>query len=425
MADREQPVEYSADDPVVAQYERWLYPAPVNDLTDPSVAQYLQSYGTLEGLSPIYWPAGRRRDDLDVLVAGCGTMGAACYALLNPRCRVVGIDISRAALAHEQRLKEHHRLDNLTLVHCPIERVAALEKSFDFIACQGVLHHMPDPPAGLAALASVLRTDGVIAIMLYAKYGRTGVYMLQDLFRMIGLEQTPQGVAVVRETLSSLHTDHPVHAYLRHAVDLTSDAGLVDTFLHRRDKCYSAADCVRLVDEGKLVFQGWDQNFFYYPEGPFQRAPSLLARIGQLPDEKIWEAMDLAAGVMGVHYFHACRPDRDPVGYRIPWNSKRLLDCIPIPSAKLAQIKDPSSTSPPTWAIVQPGRPPVALDEAQAAIFSHIDGRRTFRQCASAAGIRESDDSLIRVIDLFFRLVWRCGFAALQLPPPPAATVET
>src|SRR5437764_8196927 len=93
MTEREPPVNYSADDPVVAQYERWLYPAPVNDLRDPSVARYVQSYGTLEGLSSIYWPASGTRDNLDVLVAGCGTMGAACYALLNPRCQVVGIDI--------------------------------------------------------------------------------------------------------------------------------------------------------------------------------------------------------------------------------------------------------------------------------------------------------------------------------------------
>src|SRR5690242_5776469 len=288
MADPEQPGMYLADDPVVAQYERWLYPAPVNDLRDPSVAQYVQGYGTLKGLSSIYWPAGGMREDLDVLVAGCGTMGAACYALLNPRCKVVGIDISRAALAHEQKLKEHHRLDNLSLMHMPIEQAASLGKTFDFVACQGVLHHMPDPPAGLRALGNVLRTDGVIAIMVYARYGRTGVYMLQDLFRLMGVEQTPEGVSIVRQTLANLHSDHPVQPYLRHATDLSSDAGLVDTFLHRRDKCYSVADCLRLVDEAGLAFQGWDQNFFYYPEGIFQTAPSLLQRFNRLPDEKIW-----------------------------------------------------------------------------------------------------------------------------------------
>jgi SAM-dependent methyltransferase len=414
MTDRQQPVEYSSDDPVAAQYERWLYPAPVNDLRDPSVAQYVQSYGTLAALSSIYWPAGAMQEDLDVLVAGCGTMGAACYALLNPRCRVIGIDISRAALAHEQRLKEHHQLANLTLLHCPIEQAASLGKSFDFIACQGVLHHMPDPPAGLRALGNVLRTDGVIAIMLYAKYGRTGVYMLQDLFRMIGIEQTPQGVSIVRETLSHLHADHPVQTYLRHATDLTTDAGLVDTFLHRRDKCYSTADCLALVNEAGLAFQGWDQNFFYYPDGIFQTAPSLLQRIDQLPDEKIWEAMDLALGTLGVHYFHVCRRDRDPATYRTPWNSERLLECIPIARAKLAQVQRPSG--PPAWALAQPNRPPILLDEAQAAIFSHIDGRRPLRECAVAAGIGERDEALMKLIDGFVKLVWRCGLVTLRLP---------
>ncbi|HEX4795028.1 MAG TPA: class I SAM-dependent methyltransferase [Humisphaera sp.] len=413
MTDRQPPPQYSADDPVVAQYERWLYPAPANDLRDPAIAQYVQSYGTLESIAPIYWPDGSAREDLDVLVAGCGTMGAACYALLNPKCRITGIDISRAALAHEQRLKEHHRLDNLTLQHCPIEQVGSLKKSFDFIACQGVLHHMPDPAAGLRALRNVLRTDGVIAIMLYAKYGRTGVYMLQDLFRTIGVEQTPQGVAVVRETLANLPADHPVQIYMRHATDLTSDAGLVDTFLHRRDKCYSVADCVSLVNEAGLIFQGWDQNFFYYPEGVFQRAPSLQNRITQLPDEKIWEAMDLAFGAKGVHYFHVCRRERDPGSYRIPWNSPRLLDCIPTARAQLGQVRNPSGQS--NWALVQPNAPPVLIDEACAAMFSHFDGRRTLCECAMAAGVREQDDALVVFVDRFFKLVWRCGFATLRL----------
>jgi len=413
MTDRQPPAQYSADDPVVAQYERWLYPAPANDLRDPAVAQYVQSYGTLEGIAPIYWPAGLNRDDLDVLVAGCGTMAAACYALLNPKCRVTGVDISQAALAHEQRLKAHHQLDNLTLLHCPIEQAGSLGKTFDFIACQGVLHHMPDPPAGLRALRDVLRTDGVIAIMLYAKYGRTGVYMLQDLFRTIGVEQTTEGVAVVRETLANLPSDHPVQIYMRHATDLSSDAGLVDTFLHRRDKCYSAADCISLVNDADLVFQGWDQNFFYYPEGVFQRAPALQQRIAPLPDEKIWEAMDLAFGAKGVHYFHACRRDRDASAYRIPWNSPRLLDCIPTGRAQLGQVRDPSGQT--NWALAQPNLPPVLVDHPTAAMFSHFDGRRTLRECAAAAGIREHDEALVAIVDRCFKLVWRCGFATLQL----------
>ena len=46
---------------------------------------------------------------------------------------------------------------------------------FDFIRCTGVLHHMEDPLAGLRALAQVLHEDGLMGVMVYGRYARTGV----------------------------------------------------------------------------------------------------------------------------------------------------------------------------------------------------------------------------------------------------------
>ncbi len=57
---------------------------------------------------------------------------------------------------------------------------------FDYIDCCGVLHHLPDPAAGLRALLSVLAPGGGLGLMLYAPHGRTGVYMLQDALRRAG-----------------------------------------------------------------------------------------------------------------------------------------------------------------------------------------------------------------------------------------------
>ncbi|HET6252185.1 MAG TPA: methyltransferase domain-containing protein [Tepidisphaeraceae bacterium] len=403
------PAGYSPDDPVVAQYDRWQYPPPVQDLRDPSLTAYLQSFGRLELLEPIYWPAGAPRRDLDVLVAGCGTMAAACYAMLNPHCRVVGIDISKGALQHERRLKAHHQLDNLTLHECPIEQAASLGLSFDFIACQGVLHHMPDPTGGLRALGSVLRIDGVIAIMLYARYGRTGVYMLQEFFRILGLGQDEEGVAIVRQTLANLPPEHPARMYIQRATDLSQDAGLVDTFLHRRDQPFSVAQCLDLVSNAGLTFGRWDHNFFYYPEGPFHAATELCDRIAALPEEMIWQAMDVAYLPVGVHYFHVCRPDRDLARYRIPWEDASLLKCKPLISAKL--LKAPGL--PQGWTLVQPGRPPLPVPQAHAAVFSHIDGRRTVGECLAAAGIRGESAAVLDVARDMFRRAWRCGFAVL------------
>ena len=38
---------------------------------------------------------------------------------------------------------------------------------FEMVCCGGVLHHLVDPPAGLAALRSVLKTGGVLQLATY------------------------------------------------------------------------------------------------------------------------------------------------------------------------------------------------------------------------------------------------------------------
>ena len=59
--------------------------------------------------------------------------------------------------------------------------------------------------------------------------------------------------------------DHPVQSYLKIARDLPSDAALVDTFLHSRDRSYTVEDCLDLVAAAGLLFQGWFFKAPYYP----------------------------------------------------------------------------------------------------------------------------------------------------------------
>jgi SAM-dependent methyltransferase len=408
---------YPDDDPVVQQYQRWVYPEPVADLGDPSIAKYLSSFKTLGSLTPFYWPAGLPREDLDILVAGCGTMAAACFAHLYPRCRVVGIDISRASLEHQERLREHHKLANLTLRHCPLEEAAGLGIGFHYISCHGVLHHLAEPAAGMRALGGALHAEGVMSVMVYARYARHPVYMMQDLFRIAGLNQTPEDVAVARQALAAIPPGHPLYAYLSRATDLGSDAGLVDTFLHRRDRSYRVSDCLELVGDAGLVFQGWDRNYFYHPEGLLADAVELRKRLEGLPDEQLWQAMELAFGQMAMHWFYVCRADRDPRTYRIPWNSQDLLDRVPLRAAQAQLMQRQSPDGRRVWAVGHAQMPPVVLTDRQAAIFTQIDGRRTARQCLAAAGINGEPDALLEIARDALRLFWRIGISVMVIQP--------
>ncbi len=166
-------------DVVSSQYEEWVYPEPIMDLPgwmannwqwfDPSIAHRM------------FWPDRNKASDLDILIAGCGTNQAAVFAYANPDAKVVAIDVSQSSLDHHQYLKNAYSLMNLELHRLPIENLNTLNQSFDLIVSSGVLHHLADPLVGLKSLAGALRPDGVVAIMLYATYGRLGVEMLFEV----------------------------------------------------------------------------------------------------------------------------------------------------------------------------------------------------------------------------------------------------
>jgi SAM-dependent methyltransferase len=186
-------------DPVSDQYSRWVYPQPIFDLQEWIANNW-------EWLDPshshrLFWPDQDYRADMNILVAGCGTNQAAVLAYTNPHANVVAIDVSQPSLDHHRILKEKHALANLQLLLLPIEEAGKLQREFDLIVTTGVLHHLASPEEGMKALAGCLRSDGVLGVMLYAKFGRFGVEMLQSAFREMGLGQNEASITLVKDAL--------------------------------------------------------------------------------------------------------------------------------------------------------------------------------------------------------------------------------
>jgi SAM-dependent methyltransferase len=405
----------SALDPVQAQYERWVYPPRAYDLTTLPLLNPFWHYQDLRAFYWSYWPSAPFRDDLDILVAGCGSLSAAAQAFVYPRSRVTGIDVSRASLEHTEYLKQKHNLTNVTLRQLPLEEVSALNAQYDFIICHGVLHHIKDPAVGLRALGQMLRPNGVIDIMVYGKYGRLGVTLLQELFRVMGLQQDEDGLRVVKDTLAALPPNHPVQTYRRLAAeDLASDEGLVDTFLHRRDQPFACDGCLDLVQEAGLVFQGWKENGLYHLDTRLAPNDPLWPHLQKLNQRQLWQAVEMLDATVAGHWFYACRPERDPATYVIQFKDEAFLDYIPVRHVTQMAPPDPAQRRPAM--IARPPFPPMGLDENQALIFQNIDAIRSVRQCLTAAGIGAESPGIIDLARNFFSSLWRTGYALFRLP---------
>ena len=288
------------------QYEAYSYPPPIED-----AEKFLKQWGP-SGSDPKFagiqlWPEGRPRQDLRILCAGCGSSQAALIALNNPDCAVLGIDLSEASLAHSNRLRDQHSLTNLELRQMSLLEVGKLNRSFDLIACTGVLHHLADPDAGLKALADVLDASGSMAIMLYGKAGRAGVYLVQDVLRRLGAGQNAEGVRIARELLKFV----PSHHYLISSPgkllnEVTDDAELVDLLLHPQDRAYSVPEIMEFVEAAGLIFFGWSDNTLYCADQYL--SGEMLEKVLALPAAEQWAIVDNVAALNKRHDFFVRKP---------------------------------------------------------------------------------------------------------------------
>ena len=398
-------------DIVSRQYERYRYPEPIQDL-EPWLRNNWQWFDPSHS-HRVFWPDRGYKPGLDILIAGCGTNQAAVFARTNPNATVIAVDVSQPSLDHQQYLKDKHGLWNLELRLLPIEELPTLGLDFDLVVSTGVLHHMADPLAGMKALAACLRPDGVIGVMLYAKYGRIGVELLESIFRDLGLRQDDVSLRVVKEAISLLPADHPVRSYLNISGDARYDAYLVDTFLHGRARNYSVDDCLDLVASAGLEFQDWFLKAPYYRHDVLAPALNFDPAISELPETKLWSVMERMHTPNACHFFLACHTDRPKESYTIDFSTIASLDYVP----RMRMRCSVAGTH-----IFRPGGR-MSLNAAQLPFVQGIDGRRTIREIAAcvAQGQGPGQGGVVlseKFARQLFQALWRLDFLAMELNPP-------
>jgi SAM-dependent methyltransferase len=118
-----------------------------------------------------------------VLDAGCGTGQLAIFLSLVHR-QVVGVDFSYNSLQKANTFKTKFALRDVHLAQMDLFYPALKEKSFDYVFCNGVLHHTADARRGFDNLCRLLKPGGYIAIGLYNTYGRLLLNLRRGIFNV-------------------------------------------------------------------------------------------------------------------------------------------------------------------------------------------------------------------------------------------------
>jgi len=386
----------SSADPVRDFYTSHPYPPPLENLD--RARDLWQDENIHRAEFHLLWPHKEYRADLDVLVAGCGTWQSAKFALTHPAARVVGIDISTTSLEHTEWLKRKYSLTNLETRQLAIENVAGLDHPFDLIVSTGVLHHLADPGAGLRALRSVLKADGAMYLMVYAPYGRTGVYMFQEYCRRLGIGTSQQDINDLTAALKVLPQHHPLLSMLRGSRDALDAGALVDALLNPRDRTYSVSQLFDFVEGNDLRFARWYWQAPYLPQcGAIATTPH-ATRLAALPEREQYIEMELWRGLMTNHDFVVQQGDALPVRF----DDDRYLRYVPVRRAWTMCVQE---RLPPGAAGVLLNQTHLFTDlllvigAEEKRMYEAIDGRRSISEIVNQA----NEASLARN---FFEKLW-------------------
>jgi len=289
-------------------------------------------------------------------------------------------------------------------------------KPFDYIDCCGVLHHLPDPAAGLQALLSVLAPGGGLGLMVYAPHGRTGVYMLQDALRRLAPpEESPAArLDVARRVMRNL----PDSAWLKRNNYFGDhieggDAGLYDLLLNPRDRAYDVPALHALLGTAGLRVTAWMEPTRYDP-AVYLPDPKLRARIAGLDPVGRAALAEALTGNMSTHVAYCVRAEEVPA-LPDPMREEAVPVAREMPAGELARNIRPDGTLP---FLFDGLRVPLPLPPLAGAILGQIDGIRSVGAIAVALRSRGVDAA-------GFAKAWRTTYETLSgvnriLLAPPA-----
>lgn len=387
-------------DPVQDQYEAYPYPG-----RNPAEEATRLVTGSPSRVAEIdHYLFGGKRDwsrPFRVLVAGGGT-GDATVMLAQQlhdkgvKAEITYLDLSTASRRiAEQRIKIRG-LTNVTFLSGSLLDLAAMGLGgFDYIDCCGVLHHLPDPDAGLASLAGALAPGGGIGIMVYGEYGRAGLYPLQAaLQQLAGNLPLKEQVALAKKLLPALPVTNGFRNNRFLGDHRRGDAELVDLLLHRQDRAYTVPQLAALVAGAGLHIASFIEPLRYDPS-LYLTDPALAKRAAALPVLEQAALAERLAGNMKLHIVYLTR-DVDTVAQPAPEATPIFIEWEATTIARAVQqqgaIKGAFDALPVT----------LPLPRQAPAILKLIDGMRRMDSIRQEAGFADWDGFMA-----VFRPIWR------------------
>jgi len=174
-----------------------------------------------------------------VLEVGCGTGQLSIYFSTGSNNLVVSLDATLESLKIAKEFANKNNINNIEFVNTDIFDDVLAENYFDYIWCNGVLHHTKDPYKAFCIILKSLKKEGYILIGLYNKFGRVRTLIRKYLYMIFGKKY----LKIFDPTLKKLKIS-----------DQEQDAWIQDQYLHPQESLHTIDEVLDWFDQNDIEF---------------------------------------------------------------------------------------------------------------------------------------------------------------------------
>jgi SAM-dependent methyltransferase len=316
-----------------------------------------------------------------ILDAGCGSgAGTEYIAHQNPEAEIWAFDLSEKALSVAQERCRLSQAPPVKFRHLSLYDVERIPGQFQFVNCVGVLHHLPDPTAGLQALAQKLVPGGIMHVFVYGELGRWEIRLMQKALRLLvggdeslpldSVSQLQAGLRAGRQLFDILPDSNRILQQERErwAAENRADENFADMYLHPQEEDFSCPTLFPWIEGSGLEFLGFSNPQFWQLERLLGKQPELLQRAQQLSPQQQYRLVELLDPVVAHYEFYLGRP---PLSH-FEWHETNIADAIAHLSTCLWYWPSPT--------VLNYAFESVKFTEAAYQFLQQVDGRRTIAE---------------------------------------------
>ena len=177
----------------------------------------------------------------DVLEVGCGTGQLSIFFSIGNNNRIYGLDPTLESLSLASKFIEENNLQNVKLINADIFDDVLNDNVFDYIWCNGVLHHTKNPKGAFEILIKSLKKEGYVLVGLYNKIGRLRTKVRKYIYKIFG-KKIVMALDPVLRNLKSNSKDQ-------------IDAWIRDQYMHPVESCHTIDEDLLWFKENNIEFQ--------------------------------------------------------------------------------------------------------------------------------------------------------------------------